>query len=351
MAKWGEGDPRWIVEERPDAVNVNNWHWTEKNASHWSKAKLAGLIVGLKIEDPSIGYVSIKELCTIDGEAVANNRKAKLIFFYEWLLKGTWTAKVNGEVEDEINGEFEIPNLSEENEPHEVEVTFTVTKGAKHAAIDAIREMLRSKGRAAVQEQIASYIRELKEEYAKDLILPTKDAIKQQMTNTTGGQSVTRINNSAAGSSSSAAACQESASASTNMLTKSLRFEETMKCKANDLYRALTDPQMLAAFTQSNVICEPKVGGQFELFDGNVSGTFVELQECALIRQRWRFKGWPLNYYSDVTMRIEQRADDTTLILEQTGVPATDYDRTENGWRRFYFDAMKRTFAFGTILF
>lgn len=27
MAKWGEGDPRWIVEERPDAANVNNWHW------------------------------------------------------------------------------------------------------------------------------------------------------------------------------------------------------------------------------------------------------------------------------------------------------------------------------------
>ena len=27
MAKWGEGDPRWIVEEREDAKNVNNWHW------------------------------------------------------------------------------------------------------------------------------------------------------------------------------------------------------------------------------------------------------------------------------------------------------------------------------------
>lgn len=27
MARWGEGDPRWIVEERPDATNVNNWHW------------------------------------------------------------------------------------------------------------------------------------------------------------------------------------------------------------------------------------------------------------------------------------------------------------------------------------
>ena len=45
MAKWGEGDPRWIVEERPDATNVNNWHWTEKNADAWSKAKLKVLKV------------------------------------------------------------------------------------------------------------------------------------------------------------------------------------------------------------------------------------------------------------------------------------------------------------------
>lgn len=33
MAKWGEGDPRWIVEERADAKNVNNWHWYVKTLS------------------------------------------------------------------------------------------------------------------------------------------------------------------------------------------------------------------------------------------------------------------------------------------------------------------------------
>eukprot|EP00976_Prorocentrum_cordatum_P032330 657303-Prorocentrum_minimum.AAC.4 len=27
MAKWGEGDPRWKVEERTDGCNVNGWHW------------------------------------------------------------------------------------------------------------------------------------------------------------------------------------------------------------------------------------------------------------------------------------------------------------------------------------
>ena len=50
MAKWGEGDPRWIVEERPDATNVNNWHWTEKNADQWSKKKIESLFTNLVVK-------------------------------------------------------------------------------------------------------------------------------------------------------------------------------------------------------------------------------------------------------------------------------------------------------------
>ena len=44
MAVWGKGDPRWIVEERPDAHNVNNWHWSEKDATEWSKKEIKRLM-------------------------------------------------------------------------------------------------------------------------------------------------------------------------------------------------------------------------------------------------------------------------------------------------------------------
>lgn len=36
MAKWGQGDPRWIVEEREDGTNVNNWHWCGGRAGGWA---------------------------------------------------------------------------------------------------------------------------------------------------------------------------------------------------------------------------------------------------------------------------------------------------------------------------
>ena len=98
MAEWGKGDPRWIVEDRPDgksnafvfsltvvrisfpsATNPNNWHWKEKNATQWSKDKLNELLVGLKVETDDL-VCEVKELKKCEGEASANNRKAKLVF-------------------------------------------------------------------------------------------------------------------------------------------------------------------------------------------------------------------------------------------------------------------------------
>ena len=105
--------PRWIVEERPDATNVNNWHWTEKNADAWSKAKIKveellctnlfkhdclaqELFENHVIEVPSVGNVILEEVEKIEGEARANNRKGKLIFFYEWEIAVKWKGHANG---------------------------------------------------------------------------------------------------------------------------------------------------------------------------------------------------------------------------------------------------------------
>lgn len=124
MAKWGEGDPRWIVEERPDATNVNNWHWTERDASAWSKDRFKALFDGFEIK-LSKANVKITEIEKCEGEASANNRKGKLIFFYEWKLVLKWTGTLNG-TQDEHSGTVTIPNISEENEMDELDVSTSV---------------------------------------------------------------------------------------------------------------------------------------------------------------------------------------------------------------------------------
>ena len=69
------------------------------------------------------GEVKITSVPKCEGEATANNRKGKLIFFYEWVITAEWTATLDDLDAAECNGTIDIPNLSEENEPHELDVS------------------------------------------------------------------------------------------------------------------------------------------------------------------------------------------------------------------------------------
>lgn len=71
----------------------------------------------------SAGTVMLNTLSKCEGEATVNNRKGKLIFFYEWVLMIDWVANLDDPDAAEAKGTLEIPNLSEENEPHQVDVS------------------------------------------------------------------------------------------------------------------------------------------------------------------------------------------------------------------------------------
>lgn len=176
MAKWGEGDPRWIVEERPDAVNVNNWHWTEKEATPWSRETFEVLFKGLVVEQSDIGRATVDTLGTIQGEACINNRKAKLIYIYDWDIELKWSGRVNGK-DQVVNGIIRVPNLSDENDIDEIDVAVTVNDDDYKAHPDiseALKGMIRKVGTKLVRSKCEQYIQMLKTEFSGGVILPTK---------------------------------------------------------------------------------------------------------------------------------------------------------------------------------
>lgn len=65
---------------------------SEKNATPWSKERLKELLVGQTCEKGPI-IVSLDEFRKLEGEATANNRKAKLIFLYEWIIELPFVGK------------------------------------------------------------------------------------------------------------------------------------------------------------------------------------------------------------------------------------------------------------------
>lgn len=345
MAKWGEGDPRWIVEERPDATNVNNWHWSEKNASGWSKEQFKTLFEGMVMEEPGLATVTLGEVTKSEGEAMVNNRKGKLIFFYEWVLTIDWTATLVDDPKKEVKGTIEIPNLSEENDASEVDVNVALTAGG--SAGDKVKEYIRKKGYKDIQDKIQEYIISLKREYATDLILPTKDQAVPKQTKTCVSSPPTEKTRSL---NTINTANMEKLELGCKIETSRFTHNQTFKCTADDLYRALTQREMVIAFTRGDVKLELVKGGKFELFGGNITGEFMELVPSKQISQKWRFKSWPSGHYSNVVMDLNQKDDQTELVLTQTGIPSSDLERTKEGWRNYYWESIKRTFGFGAML-
>jgi hypothetical protein len=78
MAKFGEGDDRWIVKDLGEqGTNVNNWHWKEYDAFEWSDEKLKSLLDGVTLVESPVLTLRITAV-NIKGEAVINNRKNKV---------------------------------------------------------------------------------------------------------------------------------------------------------------------------------------------------------------------------------------------------------------------------------
>eukprot|EP00794_Sanderia_malayensis_P020393 gene20393-22405_t len=343
MAKWGKGDPRWIVEERPDSTNVNNWHWTEKNATSWSKDALTDLLKDLKVENDT-GKWKIKEVTKVDGEASASNRKAKLFFFYELTIKLEWS----GNMKDEFTshkGYIEVTNLSEENDPEDLDIVVSIKEEKDDHR--KMKDFVRKTAIPIVREKCTLYIKMLKEEFSKGMILPIK-----KNENTNSQSSKVKVENISKTDRIQQVEDKKPTKKEAEKFIKvELKLKEEFKTTAAELYFVLTDEQRVAAFTRSPASLDAKPGGKFSFLSGNIIGEFVEMVPEKKIVQKWRFSNWPEGLYSNVTITLNQKEDCTLLELKQTGIPDTDIERTESGWKRYFWASIKQTFGFGARLF
>ncbi|ALC39831.1 CG1416 [Drosophila busckii] len=353
MAKWGEGDPRWIVEERPDATNVNNWHWTEKNATPWSKERFQQLFLDFKIAQNDMDCV-VEAVDKCNGEATVNNRKGKLIFFYEWELVLKWSGCMLKNSALSHKGKLTIPNLSEENDLNEVEITVTIDESNDES--ETLKRFMYNVGRELIRKQLGVYIKELKEEYSKNLILPKKGADGSDADNSDANNLKNAAQKSKLPATGASTVASKAVGKSGNnsvgckLDVRTLSMTEEFHCNANDLYNALTKADMLTAFTRAPAKVDAVRGGEFVLYGGNVLGKFEELVPEKKIQQSWRLKNWSSGHYSNVIIELDETASSTMMTLTQTGIPASEYDAMRTNWYRYYWHSIKQTFGFGASI-
>lgn len=339
MAKWGEGDPRWIVEERADATNVNNWHWTERDATNWSSEKLKSLLLGLNVENED-GSCEVTEVSKLEGEASINNRKGKLIFFYEWSLKATWTGKSKTGVK--YKGTVEVPNLSDENDMQDLDISVSLNKDEPETPLTSL---MKTKGAEKIREALGSYVGFLKTEFTQGMILPTANGVAKPQTTSQSSAKLDRTQISSGGSTTTPI------NSGVKIPTCKFSMREIFLTSPSELYRVFLNQEMVQAFTRSAATVDGERGGKFRMLDGNISGEFTEVVPDEKIVMKWRYNNWPSEHYATISMSLLDRSSETELKVEFRGVPDSQEEQTKEGWKRYYFQAIKQTFGFGARLF
>ncbi|KAK7336663.1 hypothetical protein VNO77_17209 [Canavalia gladiata] len=353
MARYGEGDKRWIVEERADGTNVHNWHWAETNCLEWSRTFFSNLLSNLLILDGEGNlFIKTTSLRNLDGEAYVNIRKGKIIPGYEINLTLAW----QGEAKDsqgnsllKVDGTVEIPYISDENADEDPDLRVTVDDEGPVGK--RIKDAMLSKGKPLILEKVKVWVQSM----AKGG--PVKDELdtKQLLPSSSPPPPPQQQNHASV---TMAPKKEDSAGKKEKKKKKggkSINLTEKFNCRARDLYEILLDENRWKGFTQSNARISKEVGGEFSIFDGSVTGIHLELQEAKLIVQRWRFGSWHDGVQSTVRLVFEEPEPGVTVVkLTHSDVPeedrygnATVVENTERGWRDLIFQRIRAVFGFG----
>ena len=342
MAKWGSEsmDERWKVEDLGEAgQNVGGWHWVEKDAMEWSTARLNELLGGVHLSPPN-SEITIKTagLSSVNGEAVVNNRKKKVIAAYELSIVVDWTA-TDAAGSAVATGQLRLPYVSEENHDEDPEIQVVTT--TEDAVSQSSKGVILNYGRQVVAEGIAVFVKELQAGgpmMKKGAQMPAPSA-KVKNGGERGEQKQTDTKEVAVPNSSG----------------HSIKLVEKFYASAKDIFECLTDARRIMAFSQSAAESDPTPGGRLLMFGSAIEGVYRQVSPPHELSIDWRFSNWEEGVYSKVVISIEEPDKGNVIVhLNQSGIP--DADRfgnhdvasvAESGWREQVFGRIRKVFGYG----
>ncbi|KAI8635513.1 activator of Hsp90 ATPase [Xylariaceae sp. FL1651] len=323
--------------------NPNNWHWVSKNASQWAQDWFQENLTQISGQDGEV-TAKISKVLSMDGDVDVSQRKGKVITIFDVKLVLEYSGSAP-EAED-VSGTITIPEVAHDTEEGEFVFDIDIHSEAKEK--QPVKDLVRTKLVPQLRKEFLKLAPVLIAEHGKDIQHAAgsnpSSGFSTPKYHTPSGASTTK--------SDSATGTQKNAGSIVN--TTTLSEQEEFRTTAAELYQTFTDPQRLAAFTRAppKRFDGAKIGGAFELFDGNVAGEFLELQEPTKIVQSWRLKQWPAGHYSKQIINFDQNDVDgvTVLRVEWSGIPIGQEEVTKRNWDEYYIRSIKKTFGFGTIL-
>jgi len=108
------------------------------------------------------------------------------------------------------------------------------------------------------------------------------------------------------------------------------------------VWQALVDPTIIHQWSDAPAKMTETVGGEFELWDGDITGTNTTVEKPNRLVQEWQSGDW--DKPSSVSILLQPTDDHTEVSLVQTGHPESEQKDLEEGWDSYYFGAIEKYF-------
>ncbi|KAF1998325.1 hypothetical protein P154DRAFT_578144 [Amniculicola lignicola CBS 123094] len=324
--------------------NPNNWHWVNKDVSGWAREYLDSELLVISAEQDGV-TAKVDKIISMDGDVDVSQRKGKVITLFDVKLKLEYSGK-NKEGE-EASGTISVPEVAHDTE--EDEYVFDVDVYSDASSKQPVKDLVRSKIVPELRIRLAKLAPALITHHGKD-IQHAPDANPSSSFPKTKVYQSSSVNKGDSKPSTTTAQASSGKTVNVTTITDSTEF----RTSAAELFQTFTDPQRIAAFTRAPLkkFTGAQPGGEFELFGGNVTGEFTELEEPTHIVQKWRLAQWPQGHYSTLSIWFDQNDVDSVTVMrvEWTGVPVGQEEPTKVNWGEYYVRSIKMTFGFGTVL-
>jgi len=120
---------------------------------------------------------------------------------------------------------------------------------------------------------------------------------------------------------------------------KDLRKTIHIKVPREEVFNAITNPLTIELWSGYEASMEDKPGGEFSMFDGDITGKIKTLDPPALLEQVWDFGDQ--KEVSIVKLELFEDSGKTRVELSHSNIPDEAYENIEVGWKEYYLSALK----------
>ncbi len=112
------------------------------------------------------------------------------------------------------------------------------------------------------------------------------------------------------------------------------------------LYELYMDPKLHSMISGGPATISGKVGSNYSVHGGYISGKNLQLVKDKLIVQTWRAQGWKeSDVDSTFIIHLEPKGNDVILLATHANLPDEHAGHTDKGWYDHYWNPWKQYLA------